>query len=198
MGSMRIGEVSSQLRAQNPDERLRERFVNPHKTAALSCRSGYLAPDETRSDDVDARAINDRGQQGIGVGQLPEIKPMLETRKPPRRRSASDAHDVPRDRPPRLELGCMPFDPEVGDPLTQSELDAQLAVLLGRPQPQTIARYRPKQVSLGKMRTLVGHLRLRAYEQDLARETPIPQARGDGVACRAAADDQRSGRLLSM
>jgi hypothetical protein len=45
--------------------------------------------------------------------------------------------------------------------------------------------------------TLVGQLRLGAYQLDLARETGVPQAGGNGVSGRAAADDQGSGRFLS-
>src|SRR3982074_892161 len=66
--SVNVSEIRSELRAQNAEERLRERFINPDGTAPLSCRCGYLAPDETRSDDVDSSAINDRGQQRVRVG----------------------------------------------------------------------------------------------------------------------------------
>jgi hypothetical protein len=47
------------------------------------------------------------------------------------------------------------------------------------------------------MRSFVRMLRLGAHEDDLAVETRISKAGGDSVTGRAAAGDQRSGRVFS-
>ena len=47
------------------------------------------------------------------------------------------------------------------------------------------------------MRALIGQLKLRAYQLDLAREAGVPQAGRDRVPRRTATDDQGSGRFLS-
>jgi hypothetical protein len=47
------------------------------------------------------------------------------------------------------------------------------------------------------MRSFVRMLRLGAHEDDLAAETRISKAGGDSVTGRAAAGDQRSGRVFS-
>jgi len=91
----------------------------------------------------------------------------------------------------------MPFHPQARDSLAQHQLDAELAILRSRPQAEAIPRHRSEEISLGKMRTLVGQHRLRSHQHDLARETAIPQPGGDRVPGRAAADDQRSGRCFS-
>ncbi|HXI97095.1 MAG TPA: hypothetical protein VNG04_13270, partial [Candidatus Acidoferrum sp.] len=49
-----------------------------------------------------------------------------------------------------------------------------------------------KQVALGEVRSLIRRLRFGAHQHDLAREACVPESRGDRVAGRAAAGDQRS------
>jgi hypothetical protein len=47
------------------------------------------------------------------------------------------------------------------------------------------------------MRAFVRKLRLGSDQHDLPGEAGVPETRGDRVAGRAAADDQRSGRVFS-
>ena len=91
----------------------------------------------------------------------------------------------------------MLFHSQVRDLVAQHQLNAKVAILTGRPQPQAIARHRSQQVPLGQMRALVRHHGLCAGEHYVAGESSIPQPRGDRVAGRTAADDQRSGRVFS-
>jgi hypothetical protein len=91
----------------------------------------------------------------------------------------------------------MAIEPEVDHTLPEHELDAELAILLDRTQAETAPRDCAHQVALGKVRPLVGELRLRTDEDDLAVEAAVTQTGPHRVAGRAAADDQRSGRVFS-
>jgi hypothetical protein len=84
---------------------------------------------------------------------------------------------------------------KVRDPLAEPHLNFQLAILLGRPQWQSMARYRTQQVSLGEVGALVWKLGFGAHQHYHAGKSGVPQPGGDRIARRAATDDQRLGRL---
>jgi hypothetical protein len=92
----------------------------------------------------------------------------------------------------------MALDAKRHDPLTESQLNLKFGILLGRPQAQLFPRHRAQQVSLGKMRAFVRQRRLGSDQDDLAGESSVPESGSDGVSGRAAADDQRSGRVFSI
>jgi len=80
---------------------------------------------------------------------------------------------------------------EIGYALAETQLDFELAILIGRPQSQSLARHGAQKKSLRQMWALIWKLWLSSYEHDLTGETGVPQASGDGVPSGAAAHDQR-------
>ena len=81
------------------------------------------------------------------------------------------------------------FEVELRDPHAQQELDAELVVLVARPQTQACERHRSEQEALREMRPLVWEFRFGANEQDVALKAGVAQTRCHGVAGGAAADD---------
>ena len=91
----------------------------------------------------------------------------------------------------------MLFRSKVDDRISKPQLDAQLAILLDRTQPQLLARHRAQQVALRKVRSVVRPLGFGPDQNDLAAESRITKSCCDCVTGGPAADDQRSGRVFS-
>jgi len=87
------------------------------------------------------------------------------------------------------QLGGATIEAEVDDLLPQDQVDAQVAILLGRTQRQLVAGDPAGQVALAQVRALVRQLRLGADQRDFAVPTRVAQPGRDGVTGRAGADD---------
>jgi hypothetical protein len=84
MRAVHAGEVGTNLRADDPEERLSQRLVDLHGAASLNRRGRHLTADETRADHVDRAAAFELSEQKIGVRELSKVKPIIEAGQSPR------------------------------------------------------------------------------------------------------------------
>jgi hypothetical protein len=92
----------------------------------------------------------------------------------------------------------MAFEADVDHSLAKQELNTELAILLERPQAETVRRHGAEEVTLGEMRPLIGPHVLRPDQRDLALEARVTKSRRDGIPGWTAAGDYRScGRSSS-
>src|SRR5207245_7176457 len=119
--------------------------------------------------------------------QLTEVERILQVRQAPRVGAGCDAQAIPCNRCSARELDRSPLQAELDDALSQNELDAELSVLLGRPERKSIPRHAAQEVALGEMRALVGRIWLRVVERDPAVESGMAKTRRGRVPGRRAA-----------
>src|SRR5205807_7403895 len=129
-----------------------------------------------------------------GLRQLTEVERILQVRQAPRVGAGCDAQAIPCNRCSARELDRPPLQAELDDALSQNELDAELSVLLGRPERKSLPRHGAQEVALGEMRAFVGRIWLRADESDPPVESGIAKTRRDGAPGGTAADDYHPAR----
>src|SRR6266851_7262742 len=149
---MNLGQIGPQLRTEHPLQRLGERFEHRDPTIATAPSRGHLAADESRSDHIDVLAALELCEEALSIRQLAQINGVVEAIEAARGRSAGDAEQVPGNTRPVPEDNVPTVEVELGDALTERQLDTKLAVLLAWAQPQALFWHRSPEKALGQMR----------------------------------------------
>src|SRR5260370_5458462 len=189
MLAVNLSQVGPKLRTEHPLQRLRERFEQRDPTTATARSRRHLAADESRSDQIDGLAALELCEEALSIGQLAQIDRVVEAIEAACGRSGGDTEQIPGNTRPAFEDYVPTVEVELGDALTQHQLDAELAVLLVWAQPQALLCDRSPEEALRQVRPFVRRIGLSASEQDVALKAAVAQARGRRVTGRAGADD---------
>jgi len=181
--------IRDRLGAQHALKRLGHRLEHRDVTASAASGGRHLAADESGSDHMERLSPLEDGKEVLRVGQLPQVDRVTEPIQLPRGRPGRDAEQIPAGAPPAFQHDVAMLEVELGDPRVQKKLDPKLPILPMRAQFQAVSWHRSEQETLGKVRSLVRDLWLRAGEQDLALKARIAEARRGGVPGGTTADD---------